>query len=169
MPAQVPAAAVADAAKKPPVKKKGGRKLLWTAVACIVLGSGGGGWWWWQARAAAAAPKVVVPVKLPARYYAMEPAFVVNLADDDAVRYLQADVQLMTRDADTHIAFAQHAPAIRNRLLLLFGQQSAAHLAQRSGKERLQDKALAEVSQVLKDEGAAAKVDAVLFTSLVTQ
>jgi flagellar FliL protein len=75
----------------------------------------------------------------------------------------------MTRDADTFAAFEMHAPAIRNRLLLLFGQQSAAQLGQRSGKERLQQAALGEVRQVLKSEGAANKIEAVMFTSLVTQ
>jgi flagellar protein FliL len=160
---------VPDPKTAAPNKKKGGRKLLWIIVTTVVLGAAGGGWWWWQAQAATPAPKAAVTGKAPAQYYALEPAFVVNLADQDAVRYLQADVQLMTRDADTRAAFELHTPAIRNRLLLLFGQQSAATLAQRSGKERLQEKALAEVRQLLKTEGAAAKVDAVLFTSLVTQ
>ena len=93
----------------------------------------------------------------------------VNLADTDAVRYLQADVQIMTRDAATATALEVHTPAIRNRLLLLFGQQTAAQLVQRSGKERLQEKARAEVVAVLRAESAASKVEAVLFTSLVTQ
>lgn len=154
------------AAKKP--KKSG--KLRWIIVACAVLGAaGGGGWWWWQAQAAATTQKAPVAGKAPAQYFALEPAFVVNLADEDAVRYLQADLQIMTRDADTRTALELHTPAIRNRLLLLFSQQSADQLAQRSAKERLQEKALAEVRQVLKAEGAANKVEAVLFTSLVTQ
>ena len=109
------------------------------------------------------------PVRSPAQYFALEPAFVVNLTDDDSVRYLQADVQLVTRDADTRTALEQHAPAIRNRLLLLFGQQSSAQLGQRSGKERLQASALTEVRQVLRQEAAADKIEAVIFTSLVTQ
>ena len=53
--------------------------------------------------------------------------------------------------------------------LLLFGQQTAAQLSQRSAKERLQEQALAEVRGVLKAERAPAKVEAVFFTSLVTQ
>jgi len=99
----------------------------------------------------------------------LEPAFVVNLTDEESVRYLQADLQLMTRDETTLAAFEAHAPAIRNRLLLLFGQQSAAQLAQRSGKERLQEAALAEVRKLLKGEGAPDRVEAAIFTSLVTQ
>ncbi len=172
MPAPSPEAVVPPPPKPKP-KPKGSRKWLWIAVASVVLGAGGGGWWWWQqaqASSTQAAKKITVAkVRPQARYYALEPAFVVNLTDEESVRYLQADLQLMTRDDGTLAAFELHAPAIRNRLLLLFGQQSAAQLAQRSGKERLQEVALAEVRRLLKSEGAPDKVEAVIFTSLVTQ
>ena len=165
----VPASSAAPGDKKA-AKKGRSRKLVWIVVACVVLGAGGGGWWAWQARAAARHPaKAAQPVKAPAQYYAMDPAFVVNLADTDAVHYLQADVQLMTRDPATLAALQAQAPALRNRLLLLFGQQSTQSLAQRRGKETLQAQALAEVRAVLKGEGAPDKVEAVYFTSLVTQ
>jgi flagellar FliL protein len=168
----VPAAAAVSAEAPSRKKAPGGRsKLKWIVITCLVLGAGGGGWWFWQAHAAPKpTPKVAThPSKAPAQYFALEPAFVVNLADTDAVRYLQADVQLMTRDPATRAAIEQHAPALRNRLLLLFGQQSALQIAQRRGKERLQQQALAEVRAVLKDETAPDKVEAVYFTSLVTQ
>ena len=144
---------------------------LWILIVLILIGmAGAGAWWFVQNRApASTAAAPATPSSKPARYYALEPAFVVNLADDDAVRYLQADVQVMTRDEATGAALELHAPAVRNRLLLLFGQQSAAQLAQRSAKERLQERALAEVRAVLKREHAADKVEAVYFTSLVTQ
>lgn len=157
-------------------KKKTGRsgKLKWIVIAGLVLMAGGGGWWFWQAQAAPKpAPKTAASAptsaKAPAQYYPLDPAFVVNLADTDSVRYLQADVQLMTRDAGTRAAFETHAPAIRNRLLLLFGQQTAMQLSQRTGKEALQRQALAEVRAVLDGEGAPDKIEAVYFTSLVTQ
>ena len=165
------APAAATSKSKPKGKGKGSRKWLWIAVAVVVLG-GGGGWWWQHAKAASAHAASKVPVakaRAQAQYYALEPAFVVNLTDEESVRYLQADLQLMTRDDATLAAFANHAPAIRNRLLLLFGQQSAQQIAQRSGKERLQESALAEVRKLLKGEGAPDKVEAVIFTSLVTQ
>lgn len=163
--APAPAAAADD---KKPAKK--GRKLVLIVLAVVLLGAGVGGWWFWQARASGKDHgKVAQPAKLPAQYYALEPAFVVNLADTDAVRYLQADVQLMTRDPATRAALEAQAPALRNRLLLLFGQQTTQSLAQRRGKERLQEQALAEVRSVLRGEGAPDKVEAVYFTSLVTQ
>ena len=150
---------------------KSSRKWLWIVLTVVVLAAGGGGGLWWQGQQASAhaAAKPARPLRAPAQYYALEPAFVVNLVDADAVRYLQADVQLVMRDPETRIAVETHAPAIRNRLLLLFGQQSVAQLTQRSGKERLQTAALKEVRQVLKQEAAADKVEAVIFTSLVTQ
>ena len=164
--APAPAAAADD--KKKPAKK--GRTLVLVVLAVVLLGGAGGGWWFWQARAAGKEhARPAQPAKLPAQYFALEPAFVVNLADTDAVRYLQADVQLMTRDPATRAALEEQAPALRNRLLLLFGQQTTQSLAERRGKERLQQQALAEVRAVLKGEGAPDKVEAVYFTSLVTQ
>lgn len=162
--------AATPAISVPATPRKRSRTWLWIVLLVLIAGAGGGGWWWWSGRQhAAPAPAVAKPARQPAQYYALEPAFVVNLADDDTVRYLQADVQLMTRDAATLTAVEAHAPAIRNRLLLLFGQQTAAQLAQRSAKERLQEKALAEVRQALKAEAAPDRIEAVLFTSLVTQ
>ncbi|WP_240125300.1 flagellar basal body-associated FliL family protein [Thermomonas alba] len=105
----------------------------------------------------------------PPQYIAMDPAFVVNLADADSVKYLQADVQLQTRDPETAAAIALHTPLIRNRLLLLFGQQTSQQLTGRAGKERLQAQALNEVRSVLKSQHAPDKVDALLFTSVVIQ
>ena len=154
-----------------PTPAKSKTKLILAIVAVLVLAAAaGGGWFWWSGQAQAGEGEDdAAAAKAPALYYAMEPAFVVNLVDADVVRYLQADVQLMTRDAATATALEAHAPAVRNKLLLLFGQQSATQLAQRAAKEQLQKQALAEVQNVLKAEGAPAKVEAVYFTSLVTQ
>jgi flagellar FliL protein len=160
------------AAQAAPPAPKSNNLALWILIALLAIGlAGAGAFWFLQGRGgeARAADKPESAATQPARYYALEPAFVVNLADTTSVRYLQADVQVMTRDEATGAALELHTPAIRNRLLLLFGQQTAAQLAQRSAKERLQEQALAEVRGVLKKEGAANKVEAVFFTSLVTQ
>ncbi|WP_342316026.1 flagellar basal body-associated FliL family protein [Lysobacter sp. FW306-1B-D06B] len=156
----------------PPIPPRSNNLALWILIVLLVIGiAGAGAWWFLQGRGAQAhaAEPAAAATRAPARYYALEPAFVVNLADTGAVRYLQADVQVMTRDEATGAALELHTPAIRNRLLLLFGQHTAAQLAQRSAKERLQEQALAEVRGVLRAERAPDKVEAVFFTSLVTQ
>ena len=150
---------------------KGSSKLPWILLTVVILGgAGGGGFFWWQSQQAATHSTAnAKAARAPAQYFALEPAFVVNLADTESVRYLQAEVQLVTRDPNTRAAMELHQPAIRNRLLLLFGQQSSAQLGQRTGKERLQATALKEVRDILKRETAPDKVEAVIFTSLVTQ
>lgn len=146
------------------------RRLPWLLGAIVLLAAaGGGGGWWWQHRQAAADEAQDRPPRLPAQYIALEPSFVVNLADPGGNRYLQADVEVVTRDPATMAALHAHLPSVRNRLLLLFGQQEAAQLGQRTGKERLQDVARDEVRALLRAEGAADKIEAVIFTSLVTQ
>ena len=72
----------------------------------------------------------------PAQYFALDPAFVVNLNGPvDGLRYLQLEVQLMTRDPAALEAIKTHAPAIRARLLMLFSQVSPDQIADVAGKE----------------------------------
>lgn len=155
----------AEAAPAPNKKKK---MLLIIGGAVVLLAGGGAGAFFAFAGGDKPAAAEEAPL-LPAQYHAMTPAFLVNLADTDAARFLQVDVQLMTRDAETLAAVKLHEPALRNRLLLLLGTQVSTSLADRPGKEKLQKAALDEVRAVLKAEKAPDKVDALYFTSIVTQ
>ncbi|MFZ5661549.1 MAG: flagellar basal body-associated FliL family protein [Pseudomonadota bacterium] len=159
--------AVSEANKTPNADKPKRRWPLFLALAVALAGAGGGGAWWWFGRAQAEAPKRAAPK--PAIYHALEPTFVVNLADPDAPRYLQVEVQLMTRDPEVQPVIELHAPRIRNRLLLLFSQQYSTNLRTRADKERLQREALAEVQAILKAETGKPGVEALYFTSFVTQ
>ncbi|MBL6749012.1 MAG: flagellar basal body-associated FliL family protein, partial [Nevskia sp.] len=105
----------------------------------------------------------------PAVYLELTPAFVVNLADDEAMRFLQVEVQVMARDPKVIDAAKEHMPRIRNALLMLFGQQHFHDLGTRESKEGLQKKALDEVQKTLDAEGAPSQVEAVYFTSFVMQ
>lgn len=117
--------------------------------------------------AEAAAPAATA---LPqAQYIELAPAFVVNLADPGPARYLQVDVQLVARKSTAAAAVEAQQPAIRNALLMLFSQQTQAQVMDRAGKEALQAAALAEVQRVLETETGDPQIDALLFTSFVTQ
>jgi flagellar FliL protein len=107
--------------------------------------------------------------KAKAQYLAMEPAFVVNLAAPDSSRYLQVTVEVMTRDAKALDDLKLHMPAVRNNLLMLFGQKTAADLSGRDGREALRQLALTEVQKVMREETGDDSVDALYFTSFVTQ
>ena len=169
----MPAEKSSPKAVEPAPKKS--RKLLLIGAAVLVLAVGAGAAWFVlggkgdgkDAEAAAATPG---SIPAQAQYFALEPVFVVNLASaDGSSRYLQAEVQLMTRDPLAVAAIESHAPAIRARLLMLFSQQTADGLGSRQGKEKLQAAALAEVRKLLVEETGKAGADALLFTSFVMQ
>lgn len=105
-------------------------------------------------------------------YKALDPAFVVNLADDDGSRYLQVEVQVMAKNQSAIDAIELHMPVIRNQLLLLFSNRKVDDLRTREAREDLQKQALVEVQKILKDlAGKSGKnsIEALYFTSFVTQ
>ncbi|TJY62848.1 flagellar basal body protein FliL [Sinimarinibacterium sp. CAU 1509] len=166
----------APAAK--PVAKKS-RGMLWVVLFAVLLSvAGAGGVSWFVLHKAVpesgepgaehADAKPEVP-KSPANYFALDPSFVVNLEDARSQRFLQVQVQVMTRDADLIKDLEHHAPRLRSALLLLLGQQRAADLATREGKEKLQADVLAEVQRIILEETGKTGIDAVYFTSFVMQ
>jgi flagellar FliL protein len=60
-------------------------------------------------------------------------------------------------------------PRIRNNLLMLFSAQRCADVRDRAGREKLQAAALKEVQDVLQAETGKPGVEALYFTSFVTQ
>lgn len=132
----------------------------------VLLGAGGAAWY--LLNTPDAAPKTALPA--PAQYLPMAPAFVVNLEDTPmGPRYLQVEVQLVTRDPLAVPQLQQHEPALRARLLMLFAQQTYDGVATRAGKEALQAQALKEVQTLMTEETGKPAAEALLFTSFVTQ
>ncbi|CAM4107627.1 flagellar basal body protein FliL [Stenotrophomonas lactitubi] len=172
-------AAAADKTKKTAEKDKTAKPrspiLITALVAVLAAGAAGGGVWFFtqskhEDKTAQAPKKTTTPAPAPAQYFALEPAFVVNLNGSiDGPRYLQVEVQLMTRDPAALEAIKTHAPAIRARLLMLFSQVSPQQIADIAGKQKLQADSLAEVQKVLKAETGSNGADDLLFTSFVTQ
>ncbi|MGB3393693.1 MAG: flagellar basal body-associated FliL family protein [Stenotrophomonas sp.] len=150
-------------------------RLMIALIALVAAAAAGGGMWYFTQHQAAGAPATTAPASkaampAPAQYFALDPAFVVNLNGPlDGPRYLQVEVQLMTRDPQALSALQTHAPAIRARLLMLFSQVEPAQIADRAGKEKLQASALAEVQKVMEAETGKKTADELLFTSFVTQ
>lgn len=155
-----------------PAIEPGKPRRRWPLLLALVLllaGAGAGAWWWYARQAAPAAGNGKPAQPRPAIYLPLDPTFVVNLADPEETHYLQVEVQLMTRDPEIGAVVEQHAPRIRNRLLLLFSQQYSAGLRTRADKERLQREALREVQAIVAAETGRPGVEAVYFTSFVTQ
>jgi len=76
----------------------------------------------------------------------------------------------MTRDPQTVELLHANDPAVRNDLLLLFGNQRYDVIATREGKETLRKQALDVARHVVEQAGGKAdRVEAVYFTSFVMQ
>jgi flagellar FliL protein len=169
MAAEIPVLAPADASAVES-KPKGKSKLLLIIVAAVVvLGGGGAAALWFKGsthKAEAAKPAVVVPPV----YLALDPPFVVNFESEQAVRFLQVSVQLMSRDPATIELLKANDPVLRNDLLLLLGNQKYSVVSTREGKEALRNEALADARKVLSTAGGTPeKLEAVYFTSFVMQ
>ncbi len=118
---------------------------------------------------AAAAEEAAIKPGTPAVYFALEPPVVVNFDDQGTVRFLQVTIEVMTRDPASITAVQQHAPLIRNDLMLLLSNRTLADLMSREGKEALRMEALAEVQRILKRETGKTGIESLLFTSFVVQ
>lgn len=165
-------------ASKAVSNKSGQPWLLIILIAVAAAGAAGGAVWYLGERASkhkledakTQAHTAGTGIPASAQYFALEPPFVVNLDGSvGGARYLQVEVQLMTRDPLSLKDIEQHAPAIRARLLMLFSQQNADALITRPGKEKLQAAALGEVRKLLAAETGKPGVEALLFTSFVMQ
>lgn len=102
-------------------------------------------------------------------YFKVEPTFVVNFQAQEALRFLQVNVEVMARDQTVIATVEQHMPVIRNNLILLFSSQDFTTISTRVGKERLRAQVLAEIQKVLKEKTGKPGIEAVYFTSFVMQ
>lgn len=102
-------------------------------------------------------------------YLAFEPAFVVNFQDEQSLRFLQVEVQVMAYRQDELDALTASGPMVRDALLMLFSDQAFETLATREGKERLRVQALEELRRIVLDRTGKGGLEAVYFTSFVMQ
>ncbi|WP_027911366.1 flagellar basal body-associated protein FliL [Pseudomonas sp. URMO17WK12:I4] len=168
-----PPAAAAETGSKPPGKLK----LIIAIVLALLLAIGAsiGGTWFFLSKDNAkpkdehAQAENAAPVKQPAIYEELTPAFVVNFTQNGKPRYMQVSVALMGRDQAAMDALKVNMPVLRNNLVMLFSSQDFASLITPVGKEMLRQQATASVQQVAEKETGKVAVEQVLFTNLVLQ
>lgn len=105
----------------------------------------------------------------PATYVSLEPPFVVNFEGNAPAKFLQINVEVMTRKPEYAEHIKKHMPVIRNNLVLLFGSQTHDKVNTLKGKEELRQNALTEVQKILEEETGDAGIEALYFTSFVMQ
>lgn len=102
-------------------------------------------------------------------YYSFDPPLIVNFDDSQAVRFMQLQIDVLTRDEHAVDQIKLHSPAIRNNLLMLMNGRTYQSLTTREGKEALRQECLKEVQRILKKETGAPIVEDLYFSSFVVQ
>ncbi len=106
----------------------------------------------------------------PPIYIALEPAFVVNSAEESGKsRFMQVTMQVMTRDPEIEQAVTTHMPVIRNSVVLLLSSQSVESVSGVEGKEKLRAAVLEKIRAILEERTGKPGVEEVYFTSFVIQ
>jgi flagellar FliL protein len=98
-----------------------------------------------------------------AMLYRLEP-FIVNLVDDQGIRYMKLQLQLELKDMD-ELTMERNIPKIRDSLVVLFSSKRFDEIATIEGKARLREEVLYRLDRIL-GEG---KAQAVYFTDFVVQ
>jgi flagellar FliL protein len=162
-----------EAGAPTPKSKKG---LIIGIVAALVLGGGGAGAYFAfggkhdEKGGKETKAKVEEKEKLPPRYIALDPPFVVNFEAESAVRFLQVTAQIMTRDPAMELLVKENDPRLRNDLLLILGGQTYTSVSTTAGKEALRARCLEATRAIVKEMGGEpGKIEALYFTSFVMQ
>lgn len=104
-----------------------------------------------------------------ATYKTIDPAFVVNIQDGPRFRFLQVEVDVMTRDATAMARLDKVMPRVKSELTMLFGSLQRENVQTVEGQKALQAQALEVINTVLKEETGKDGIAAVYFTKFVVQ
>lgn len=161
-------------AKKPSGSKKNiiiyallGVLLVGLSVTTTLLFLGGGNGGGEESTTQAEAEEE--PEKKGEAIYHPLDTMVVNFTKKGPARFLQVDIQVMTRDGAVVDAIEAHTPIIRNDILLLLSNQTYEKVSTLEGKEQLRQEVLETIQRILKEQGEPDSVEAVYFTSFVMQ
>lgn len=123
-----------------------------------VLGLGAGLFMLWAAKMEPKEVKIIEQKPEPGKIYDLGP-FIVNLADEDASRYVRAEVKLeyskLNELLDTEVK--ERTPQLQDLVNTLLNDYKAEELATSEGKERFRRELILKINHILK-HGAVSNV-----------
>ena len=119
---------------------------------------------------AAEEEELVVDTGKPAIYQSLHPPLVINFKDElGDVHFMQVTLEVMSRDQEVINSVREHTPAIRNALILMWGNVKYEAVVTREGKEQMLADALAEIQKIMRERIGQPGIEAVYFSGLVVQ
>jgi flagellar FliL protein len=105
---------------------------------------------------------------VPSQYVVLDKALVTTVQAENRQRYAQVFLALEAKEREALEAAQLHMPLLRSRLISALGRSEFASLQTPEGRQALAERMLAEVNQVLEQEGEP-PLERVLFRNFVVQ
>ncbi|MEM8498451.1 MAG: flagellar basal body-associated FliL family protein [Pseudomonadota bacterium] len=103
-------------------------------------------------------------------YVALTPSFVTNYGNEGSrLRYLKVDISVRVESMPHSHTVENHAPQIRNQIILLLSQQNSDGVNTHEGRQQLREDALKAVQEILLAEEGEEMVTDLLFDNFVVQ
>lgn len=153
----------------------GGKKklIIIIAIVLIVLLAGGGAAAFFllggEEEEVTDEEVVVEEPELAAVYVKLKPEFVISFQVGTRQRYVQASIEIMTRQQSIVDALELHEPMVRNEVINIVSRQEFAKLRTAEGRVALQNALKSAITEMMEREAGSDGVEAVLFTNFVMQ
>jgi flagellar FliL protein len=102
-------------------------------------------------------------------YIPIKPALVVNYGGEGKLKYIKVEMSLRVLDTAASNAVRHHLPLIRDYLVRLMSRQNDEDIDTQEAKERLRQKALEGVQNLLMEEDGEQGVLDLFFVHFVVQ
>ena len=165
----------------PPAEgKKGSKTVLILGIVAILAIAGGATYYMTHMKSAgeevaaeegAEGEEAAAEEEMPQTpfYFSLNPPFVVNFVGKGRAKFLQVNIDGLTRNPRVKEDITTHLPHIRNNIVFILSSQRFEDLASPEGKENLRVQILEEVRTILKKETGNGDVEDIFFTSFVMQ
>jgi flagellar protein FliL len=163
--------------------KKSKLRLIIIIVAVLALAGGGGAFYYMKGAAPdgevadaegdeedgdAEEEEEEMEMETP-YYFSLNPPFVVNFVGKSRAKFLQVNIDGLTRNPSVKENITTHLPHIRNNVVFILSSKRYEDLITPEGKEDLRKQVLKEVRKILKKETGNGDVEDIYFTSFVMQ
>jgi len=146
-------------------------KFVLIGLVVVLLAATAGGTWFVMrgsnepaAEAEAAVPAVKAPI-----IHSLSPSFVVNLFNERSTRFLQVDVEVMSRDEEVISKLEDYEVRIRHELIMMFSSLTKEMINSLEGRKEIQAMTVATINSVLEAETGKGGIEDVYFTKFVMQ
>lgn len=102
-------------------------------------------------------------------YFEIPTPFVVNLANDGDITFLQVNAQLKVARPELKTVLSAHMPAIQHTMMMLLSEQRSSDVLSLQGKQILRETSLKQLQALMQAQIGEPAVEEVYFTGFIVQ